>query len=167
MASASLGRLVAITALALCSAAAAQPTVVLVRHAELEGQQMQLPPSTPLSQAGRQRAERLAQLLSQAGVSRIYVTDVLRTQQTAQPLADRSAAQVFLFAKSDTPALLQALRDTPDGTVVVVGHSDTLPAVMAGLGGPGDLKIPSGDHGSLFIVTTRPPAGASVVKLTY
>lgn len=167
MASASLGRLVAITALALCGAAVAQPTIVLVRHAELEGQQMQLPPSTPLSEAGRQRAERLAQLLSQAGVSRIYVTDVLRTQQTAQPLADRSAAPVTLIAKPDTAALVQALQQTPDGTIVVIGHSDTLPAVMAALGGPADLKFASGDHASVFIVTPRPQGGASVLRLTY
>jgi broad specificity phosphatase PhoE len=167
MALASLHRLLAIAALAASGAAAAQPTIVLVRHAELEGQQMQLPPDTPLSEAGRQRAERLAHLLSQAAVSRIYVTDVLRTQQTAQPLAERSAAPVTRFAKPDTAALVQALRQTQDGTVVVVGHSDTLPAVMAALGGPADLKFAPGDHAGVFIVTPRPQGAASVVKLTY
>lgn len=167
MALASLHRCLAIAALAASGAAAAQPTIVLVRHAELEGQQMQLPPDTPLSEAGRHRAERLAHLLSQAAVSRIYVTDVLRTQQTAQPLAERSAAPVTRFAKPDTAALVQALRQTPDGTVVVVGHSDTLPAVMAALGGPADLKLAPGDHAGVYIVTPRPQGAASVVKLTY
>lgn len=166
MALASLHRCLAIAALAASGAAAAQPTIVLVRHAELEGQQMQLPPDTPLSEAGRHRAERLAHLLSQAAVSRIYVTDVLRTQQTAQPLAERSAAPVTRLAKPDTAALVQALRQTPDGTVVV-GHSDTLPAVMAALGGPADLKFAPGDHAGVYIVTPRPQGAASVVKLTY
>ena len=85
-------------------------------------------------------------------------------------LRNRHTDRVFRIdeiAEPDTAALVQALRTTPDGTVVVIGHSDTLPAVMAALGGPADLKFAAGDHGSVFIVTPRPQGAASVLRLAY
>src|ERR1017187_9927028 len=59
-------------------------TVILVRHAEKAAAPADNP---PLTTEGRQRAEGLATMLSASGVTSIYVTDYLRTQQTAEPLA--------------------------------------------------------------------------------
>src|SRR5205823_9140645 len=66
------------------SSAAAQSTIFIVRHAEKAASGGDNP---DLSEAGRARAETLASMLKDAGVSAIYVTEFKRTQQTAAPLA--------------------------------------------------------------------------------
>ena len=73
-------------ALLLCQLAVAQQnvrTVFLVRHAE----KASAAADAPLSAEGEKRAQCLATTLKDAGIKQIYVTDVLRTQQTAAPLA--------------------------------------------------------------------------------
>src|SRR4051812_18913247 len=66
-------------------APSASSIVLLVRHAEkaAEGED---PPLTP---AGQQRAVALAGVAADAGVDVIYTTQLRRTRETAQPLADR------------------------------------------------------------------------------
>jgi 2,3-bisphosphoglycerate-dependent phosphoglycerate mutase len=43
---------------------------------------------TPLSELGRQQAEKTAKLLAKEGISAIYCSDLLRAVQTAEPLAE-------------------------------------------------------------------------------
>lgn len=148
-------------------AALAEPTIVLVRHAELEGQRMVQPADTPLSEEGRTRAQRLAQLLSQADVARVYASDSARTQQTAEPVALLKSVPVTVVPKTDTAQLVQALRQDGDAVVLVVAHSDTLPAILAAIGGPTDLKIGAREFGFVFIVTPRPGQAPAVMRLAY
>ena len=68
----------------LASVAAARPAIFIVRHAEKVASTGRDP---DLSDAGRARAESLAKMLKDAGITSIYVTDLKRTQQTAEPLA--------------------------------------------------------------------------------
>ncbi|MFZ1701709.1 MAG: histidine phosphatase family protein [Pyrinomonadaceae bacterium] len=44
---------------------------------------------TPLSDLGRQQAEKTAKALAKEGISAIYSSDLLRAVQTAEPLAER------------------------------------------------------------------------------
>src|SRR5690349_17252309 len=60
-------------------------TAIVVRHAERNTDWQGADP--PLSPAGRERAEALAQALRDAHVDRIYVTHFLRNRATAEPLA--------------------------------------------------------------------------------
>jgi probable phosphoglycerate mutase len=46
-------------------------------------------PEPSLSDLGRDQADRVAQRLAKAGLTRIFTTGVRRTQETARPLADR------------------------------------------------------------------------------
>src|SRR5262245_7231642 len=80
------------------TAAAPAQTVILVRHAERAGG---MGPEVGISEAGRCRAETLARMLADAGVRRIYVTDVMRTQQTAQPLAGKLKLQPEIIPAKD------------------------------------------------------------------
>lgn len=61
---------------------AAPATLFIVRHAEKSAPNGDL----PLSAEGRSRAALLASMVRDAGISRIYTTEMVRTRETAEPL---------------------------------------------------------------------------------
>ena len=75
-------------------------------------------------------------MLADAGVDAIFVTEYQRTQQTAAPLAARDHLKPVVIPANETGALIKTIRELKSGVVVVVGHSNTVPAIIAGLGGP-------------------------------
>jgi broad specificity phosphatase PhoE len=107
--------------------------VVVVRHAEklADGD------DPALSDAGRARAQRLAYLLRAEPLVAVYSTDTRRTRQTAKPAADGHGLAVTIYNPHMPPAEFVAwLKQThPHGTVLVVGHSNTAPAIAAALCG--------------------------------
>jgi len=62
----------------------AQPIVVIVRHAEKAANGGNDP---DLSSAGRARAEALARILKDSGITAIFTSEFKRTQETAVPTA--------------------------------------------------------------------------------
>jgi broad specificity phosphatase PhoE len=137
-------------------------TVILVRHAEKAAAPAEDPPVTV---EGRQRAEALAAMLSASGVTSIYVTDYLRTQQTVEPLASLLHLTPQRIDARKTPDLVAAIRRHKDGVVLVVGHSNTLPEIIAGLGGPA-VKIEDSEYDSLFVLTIS-GKDVSLLRLHY
>jgi broad specificity phosphatase PhoE len=119
--------------------------VVLVRHAEREATG-----SDPhLSADGRVRAKQLAAMLAAAGVDAIFTSRFRRTQETAAPVA----AQLHITPvelKDDVAAAKQQVR-AAGKVVLVVGHSDTVPALIGALGGPA-VTIGDGEFNRLFIL---------------
>ena len=93
-----------------------------------------------LTAEGRAHAEALAQWLSGDPPSVIFVSNTKRASQTAAPSARRFAVTPQTYDPSDTPALIARVMQAK-GTVLVVGHSNTVPDIVAGFGGerPGDL----------------------------
>jgi broad specificity phosphatase PhoE len=155
-------------ALLLPVAASAQQAVILVRHAELPGAAMANPKDVPISPPGRARAQRLAALLKDAGISAIYVTDFLRTNQTAQPLAQALGKQLIVLPKGDPNELAARLKKDHAGqTVLLVGHTDTLPGLIQALGHPAEIKIDAQDYGNLFIVTPKGEGAPAFLRLRY
>jgi broad specificity phosphatase PhoE len=157
-----LSRLVlAAAALLLAAAPAAaqqKTTVILVRHAEkaLEGG------SDPaLSEAGQARARALAAELADDSVAAVLVTRFVRTQQTAAPLG---IAPRLVAIDGGVEAHAAAVRDAVlahgGHKVLIVGHSNTVPALVAALGGPADLAIADTEYANLFTVVMeegKPP----------
>jgi len=126
-----------------------QVTVILSRHAEKAA----TPSKDPqLTEAGKKRADLLASMLADAGVDAIYVTELQRTQQTAAPLAAQSHLTPKIIPADGTDQLIKAIRARQSGVVVVIGHSNKLPAIIAGLGGP-KVTIPETDFSNLFVLT--------------
>lgn len=124
--------------LAAQSAGAQQATVVIiVRHAERA-------PGTsdpPISDAGRERALALAEIGKGAGVSAVITTQLQRTRQTAAPLAEAlGITPVVVNTQADLAKhatdIAMVVRQQAGKTVLVVGHSNTVPAIVAALGGP-------------------------------
>jgi phosphohistidine phosphatase SixA len=153
---------------ACATVANAQQTVILVRHAEIQGAAMAAPKNLPLSADGEARAKRLAGILKDAGVDAIYATDFARTADTAAPLARELNKQVTVLPKGDPQELVDRLRkDHASQTVVLVGHTDTLPGLAKALGYPTALSIEAQDYGNIFVLTPKSSSAPSFLRLRY
>ena len=153
-------------ALLLCQMAAAQQnvrTIFLVRHAEKASNAA----DAPLSPEGQKRAECLAATLKDAGIKQIYVTDVTRTQQTAAPLAKMLKVKPTILPAKDSNGLIKNLVYTGGGNILVVGHSDTVPFVIARLQGGTVPPIGENEYDRLFVMTIAEAAGMPAVTLHY
>ena len=151
-------------------------TVFLVRHAEKAAGQSQDP---PLSEAGTIRSVALARMLSESDVKGIYISQFLRTRQTAEPLADKlgiEASAISLGVKSNNPreisdeslqALVAGINKHVGEAVLIVGHSNSIPEVIRMLGGDIVPKIEESSFDDLFVVTMYSSGRAKVVHLKY
>jgi phosphohistidine phosphatase SixA len=160
-------------------------TVILVRHAERDAAGD--PKDPGLSEAGRKRSQALARLLARSGATHFFASEFKRTQETLAPLVEmadgQTGAKVEVVGAGKARELVGRLRALPAGSVsVVAGHSNTLPALIAELGGQArDLEkspqgpvLPDTAFDRLYVVTFAPAsAGAesatrtSVVELRY
>jgi broad specificity phosphatase PhoE len=111
-------------------ATAEPPAIYLVRHGEKAavGQDPELTPR------GQERARHVAAILHRAGITAIFSTPTVRTQQTAAPLAQQTGLNVQLYDPRAPKALVEQVRKLT-GAVVVVGHSNTLPELVKLFGG--------------------------------
>ena len=126
----------------------AQPVVVIVRHAEKATNGGNDP---DLSSAGRARAEALARILKDSGITAIFATEFKRTQETAAPTATSTQVTPMVVAAKDTAALVARLHQL-NGNALVVGHGDTIPNLVKALGINSPINIPDADYSELFIV---------------
>ena len=152
--------------LLLCQMAAAQQnvrTIFLVRHAEKASNAA----DAPLSPEGQKRAECLATTLKDAGIKQIYVTDATRSQQTAAPLAKALNIKPTILPAKDPNALIKNLVYTGGGNILVVGHSDTVPFVIARLQGGTVAPIGENEYDRLFVMTIAEAAGMPASTLHY
>lgn len=109
-------------------------TVVLVRHAET-AEDTAAGGDPGLSEAGGQRAARLARLLGAAGVTHAWCSEFQRTRATLTPLAERAGVPVREISARAPQELEAAIRALQPGAVAVVcGHSNTVPALARALG---------------------------------
>lgn len=149
----------------LATTAAAQPRAIfLVRHAERAATSGRVPPDTGLSPEGKARAEHLAQELKDADIKAIFTTEYKRTQQTAAPLAQSLGIQPEVISGDDLRSLVAKIRAAP-GNVLVVGHANTLPQLIAALGVSVRVTIAESDYDNLFIVL--PEKKAQLIRLHY
>jgi len=162
----------AVLLLALANLARAQQTILLVRHAEKATDANEA--SVPLSEAGTARAARLAEMLRSAGVTAVYATDTVRARRTAEPLAKAAGLEVRIYAPKDADGKLEPRilldrlqKEEPRGIVLVVGHSNTVPEILAALGDPEKVEILANQFDDLFVVTPKAEGPPSVVHLKY
>ena len=127
----------------------AQPVVVIVRHAEKAANGGKDP---DLSSAGRARADELARILRDSGITAIFTSEFKRTQETAAPTATSTHVTPTMVAAKDTAALVVRLHQV-NGNALVVGHGDTIPNIVKALGINSPINIPDADYSELFIVT--------------
>jgi phosphohistidine phosphatase SixA len=150
------------------AAVAGELTVVLVRHAEKVDDSA----DPALSEAGVRRAAALADALRDADVGAIYTTQFRRTRDTAAPLARRLGIDATVVqAGGPTTAHARAVAERVlaherSGTVLVVGHSNTVPAIIQALGAADVGEIADDEYHHLFIVQVS-ANGARLIRSRY
>ncbi len=122
--------------------------IFLVRHAERAEDGTDDP---HLSAPGRERAGLLADLLRDAGITRIHTTDLHRTRETAAPLALRLGIEPEIYDAADLSAVAARLLAAP-GRHLVVGHSNTTPELVRALGGEAGSSIETMEYDRLYLL---------------
>ena len=134
------------------------PTTVLIRHADVPSG---MGPDPALSAEGLARAQELRHLLGDTGIEAIFVTGLRRSRQTAEPIAADLGITPTVI--DDVDALVTAIRARPPASrVLVIGHTDTVPDVISGLGGPAIPAIGATEFDNLYVLTQ-----ADLVHLRY
>jgi broad specificity phosphatase PhoE len=152
-------------------ATAGSTTVIVIRHAEKDLSVSMTDP--PLDSAGAARAASLANMFGDAKhlghLDAIYVSPALRNRQTAAPLAARLGLTVTVAPADDTEGLARrVLREHAGGRVLIVGHSDTVPKIVAALSGnPNVPEIGDREYGTLYIVSVPRIGHANLLRLNY
>jgi phosphohistidine phosphatase SixA len=139
-------------------------TIVLVRHADVD-----LPPATTdpgLNAAGRARAEALAHVLGSAGVATVFTSSFTRTRETVAPLLEVLGIEAREMPPAATVAR-QARAGELGAVVLIAGHSNTVPEVIAALGVPAPPVIGETRFDNLFVVTVSELTGADLLVLKY
>ncbi|HKQ58171.1 MAG TPA: histidine phosphatase family protein [Candidatus Eisenbacteria bacterium] len=137
-------------------------TVIVVRHAERD---TLIGPDHPLTAAGLLRAQELRHVLAHSAIDAIYVTKWSRSRQTAMPIA--AALGESLTVVDDVVETVRRLRTRHWGrTALVVGHSNTIPDLIAALTGR-PFPEPAVPYDGLWVVTLRRDAPAGLVTLRY
>lgn len=146
-----------------------QPSLILilVRHAEKKI----VPPENKdpdLSPAGTARAEELARMFGDTGITAIYATQYKRTQQTVKPLADKLGLQVTQVEAKETPELVKQIRSRKAGEVIfIAGHNNSVPEIIAAFGGPKLPIIPETEFDNLYILIVQSDGSAKLIKMKY
>ena len=148
---------------------AAPPTVVLlVRHAEKAAEPAQDP---PLTDAGSARARALVSVAQDADVKAIITTQYLRTRNTAEPTATALSLTSEVVNAGPMPQHAKAVADQvmkhAGKTVLVVGHSNTIPAIIGALGAPRPRDLCDSEYDQLFVVVLGDGGAPRLIRSKY
>jgi len=166
--------LLVLSILAACAARAAEPsgttTVILVRHAEKASGSG----DPDLSESGRARARELARVLADVRLEALYATQYLRTRRTLEPIAEQRGLEVRVdpveggdlpgYARRFAAALVER---HAGGTVLVAGHSNTVPQLIEALGVTPAPAIDETDYDDLFVVLRTGEGEPTLLHLHY
>jgi broad specificity phosphatase PhoE len=154
-----------------CSCDAPRPepadvTIYIVRHAEKQ----QLPEGAPeaerkdppLSRDGQLRAMGLTEDVPVRDIDAVYVTKTRRSEDTASAVVALNGVEPIHYPPQDTDGLVERLRKRHGQQVLVVGHSNTIPLLLKGLGVADVREIDESQYGDMWVVTLSSSAGATV-----
>ena len=109
-----------------------------------------------------------AELYGDSGIAAIYATQYKRTQQTVKPLADKLKLPVTQIEAKKTADLVKEIRAHNAGQVVfIAGHNNSVPEIIAAMGGPQLPIIPETEYDNLYILTLQADGTARLLKMKY
>jgi len=136
---------------------AADTMLIVVRHAEKSTDD---PKDPNLSEQGRIRAVKLAAVLKDAGLKAVYTTQYKRTQQTGQPSATQAGLLLEVRdatkenAETYVSDLLKEIQKQHRGeTVLIVGHSNTVPDIVKYITGSVVEAIADNEFDRIYVIT--------------
>ena len=142
-------------------------TVILVRHAEkMIGQK-----DPSLTEMGQVRAKQLATTLVQTQLTLAISTQFARTKETLIPITD--AQKIPLLVIPATTDINQHIEQIvakvkqQDGNIVIAGHSNTIPLIIASLGGPKIPMLSEDEYDKLFILSIPQNGAISLIQTQY
>jgi 2,3-bisphosphoglycerate-dependent phosphoglycerate mutase len=135
----------------LCHAQKKITTFVLLRHAEKGNDD---PKDPELKPEGMERAIRLTKMLAKTSVDAIYSTAFKRTRNTVAPLAAVKGLEVQTYEAHKTDEIENMLQKYAGGTIVICGHSNTIPRMANVLIGKEAFKdYDDSDYDNFLIIS--------------
>jgi broad specificity phosphatase PhoE len=131
-------------------------TIILLRHAEKDttaigSSMMQADP--PLSAPGIQRSGKLLETLKPYHIDSIFSTNFNRTRSTVLPLATKFGLSIRLYDPKNQALFADRLKNMAGTTVLVVGHSNTIPALVNLLiGNPKYPNLADNEYDKIWIL---------------
>ncbi len=120
------------------------PSFYVMRHLQKgEGQ------DPPLSLEGQANARKLIGFFAADRPRVAYVSTTRRAYETAAPVAKKLRMRIRRYDPADTAGLLARVL-AERGPVLVVGHSNTVPEIVAGLGGERPAALAETDYGDVW-----------------
>lgn len=151
-------RIALLLACSLLTACASHPrnnaeagtTFIVVRHAEKADASR----DPDLSTSGHARAQALAERLDGRSLAAVYATEYKRTGQTIAPSANARGIAITPYpAGEDAQALAARLRSAhTQGSVLIAGHSNTVPAIIAALCACAVAEMPDHEYDRLSLI---------------
>ena len=145
--------------LALQPTPALANTVYLVRHAEKHTDSK----DPALTACGQARADALATRLAGVNLAAVYATPYQRTQQTAAAVAKQQKLAVTQYDPRQPQVLLSQLTEKTL-PVLVVGHSNTVPELVAQLSGIAMAPLTEQDYDLIYEVNLTAPASVKISR---
>lgn len=151
-------------------------TVYLVRHAERADEPRQDP---PLTEKGTARAQELARVLATANIKAIFTSQFARTKLTAELLSKQANVPVTsislsvnpsnprMISEQSTAEVANKILERGGESVLVIGHSNSIPDLIKKLGGDISPPIDEKKFDDLFVVTVYAKGKAKVAHLKY
>lgn len=143
-----------VVVIGLCACASKTTTVILVRHAE----RAPGAPDPPLSAAGQQRAAVLADVVADAGITNIYVTQFVRTQQTVAPTASAIGITPTIIPVTGTPqqhaaqVAARVREENRNAATLVCSHSNIVHLIAAELGATDVTPVSETEFDRLIVI---------------
>lgn len=110
-----------------------------------------------LTAEGQRQAELLAEQFANEPPAAIFVSNTKRAQQTAAPLAAKLGITPRVYVPGDTAALIaEVVKEPPP--VLIVGHSNTVPDIIAALGGRRPAPLAHEDFGDIWRISGDRPS---------
>ncbi|MDQ6787715.1 MAG: histidine phosphatase family protein [Acidobacteriota bacterium] len=104
-------------------------TVVLLRHAEKDVSEDADSANPDLSAAGKERAEKLPDVINKYQPDAIFSTDTIRTRATVRPLARKINRITLIYDERNLSRISDLILSGKYKRIVVVGHYDSTPAL--------------------------------------
>ena len=104
-----------------------------------------------------------------AGIDAVYSTPYRRTEETARPIAEALGLPINSYDAGDTEAIMEYIvREHKGKIILVVGHSNTLPVLMAGMGASKRVPpIAENEYDNIYLVSIPWFGKTKTIRLRY